>query len=147
MSDIITCFKTLGVPTNATIEQVKKAYKKLALKKHPDRGGDIREFQNISNAYDEILRHFDNVNSKPMMHPQNFFKGDIFNQNQDLFSFVFNQKFNNATCPPSVYSENSYKMTPNKKVFVNTQIVNGSRKTTIREIDLVTGTTKVYMNH
>lgn len=51
-------YNTLGVARDATAEEIKNAYRKLALKFHPDRNqGDKRaetEFKNISNAY-EIL--------------------------------------------------------------------------------------------
>lgn len=41
----------LGVKNNATQAEIKKAYKKLAVKHHPDKGGDEELFKNISNAY------------------------------------------------------------------------------------------------
>ena len=33
-------YKLLGVEKNATMDQIRKAYRKLALKHHPDKGGD-----------------------------------------------------------------------------------------------------------
>ena len=48
-------YDTLGVAKNATVEQIKKAYKKLALKCHPDRPeGDESKFRAINEAY-EVL--------------------------------------------------------------------------------------------
>uniref|UniRef100_A0A6A7G9L2 Chaperone DnaJ n=1 Tax=Hirondellea gigas TaxID=1518452 RepID=A0A6A7G9L2_9CRUS len=44
-------YDLLGVPTTATPRQLKKAYKDLALKHHPDQGGDENKFVEISNAY------------------------------------------------------------------------------------------------
>ena len=46
----------LGVPEDATEAQVRKAYLRLALKKHPDKGGDVDEFRKLQEAY-EALRH------------------------------------------------------------------------------------------
>ena len=51
-------YDVLGVSENATMEEIRKAYKKLASKYHPDRnGGDpdkLSKFQKISEAY-EVL--------------------------------------------------------------------------------------------
>ncbi|MEI8060807.1 MAG: DnaJ domain-containing protein [Candidatus Berkelbacteria bacterium] len=47
-------YKTLGVEKGATIEEIKKAYRKLALQYHPDRGGtesDHKKFNEVSEAY------------------------------------------------------------------------------------------------
>jgi len=44
-------YKTLNVPTNATQDEIKKAYKNKAKKSHPDVGGDENEFKEISSAY------------------------------------------------------------------------------------------------
>jgi curved DNA-binding protein len=45
-------YSTLGVGKNATEDDIKKAYRKLAMKHHPDRGGDEATFKKISEAYD-----------------------------------------------------------------------------------------------
>ena len=47
-------YSTLGVNKGATAEEVKKAYRGLAMKHHPDRGGDSAEFQKIQEAYDTL---------------------------------------------------------------------------------------------
>ena len=47
-------YSTLGVNRNATEDDIKKAYRKMAMKHHPDRGGDEQAFKQISEAY-EIL--------------------------------------------------------------------------------------------
>lgn len=47
-------YETLGLDSTATPEQIKAAYKKEAMKHHPDRGGDVSTFQKIQKAYDVL---------------------------------------------------------------------------------------------
>ena len=49
-----THYETLGIPKDASQEEIKKAYRRLAGKHHPDKGGDTATFQNIQVAYDAI---------------------------------------------------------------------------------------------
>jgi curved DNA-binding protein len=44
-------YQTLGVAKTATPDDIKKAYRKLASKHHPDKGGDTAMFQKIEEAY------------------------------------------------------------------------------------------------
>ena len=46
----------LGLPPNATRQQIKRRYRALAKKHHPDRGGDQREMQRIIAAYELLMR-------------------------------------------------------------------------------------------
>ena len=44
-------YAQLGLDSSAKAEDIKRAYKKLALKHHPDKGGDVNTFKKIANAY------------------------------------------------------------------------------------------------
>ena len=48
-------YQTLGVPREATQDQIKKAYRRLAMKHHPDRGGDEDAFKPISEAHEVLM--------------------------------------------------------------------------------------------
>ena len=44
-------YKLLSINENASNKEIKKAYRKLAIKYHPDKGGDEEQFKLISEAY------------------------------------------------------------------------------------------------
>jgi len=50
----MTHYATLGVSETASPDEIKKAYRKLAMQHHPDKGGDTNKFQEIQSAYDVI---------------------------------------------------------------------------------------------
>ena len=45
-------YATLGLQRNASDAEIKKAYRSMAMKYHPDRGGDEKKFKEISQAYE-----------------------------------------------------------------------------------------------
>ena len=47
-------YEILGVSREADADALKKAYRKLAIKNHPDKGGDPEKFKKISAAYDTL---------------------------------------------------------------------------------------------
>ena len=47
-------YEILGIDTNASQCTIKEAFKKLAIKKHPDKGGNTKEFSNIQLAYNTL---------------------------------------------------------------------------------------------
>jgi curved DNA-binding protein len=47
-------YSTLGLKRGASSDEIKKAYRSMAMKHHPDRGGDEKKFKEISQAYDTL---------------------------------------------------------------------------------------------
>ena len=47
-------YEVLGVEKAATQDEIKKAYRKLAVKSHPDKGGDPELFKQITEAYEGL---------------------------------------------------------------------------------------------
>lgn len=50
--------RVLGLPPNATPQQIKRRYRALAKRHHPDRGGDQKEMQRIIAAYECLKKDF-----------------------------------------------------------------------------------------
>ena len=92
-------YDILGVDEKATSAEITKAFKDLAKKHHPDRGGDKDRFQEISEAHDTLknsqkrhdydtMRKFGSPRQGGGEHP--FFNEDIFG---DFFSGFGNEGF------------------------------------------------------
>ena len=53
-------YTVLGVSTNVTEQQLKRAYREMCLKHHPDKqGGATADFQRVATAYSTLLKKFE----------------------------------------------------------------------------------------
>lgn len=83
-------YSTLGLNRNATEDDIKKAYRKMAMKHHPDRGGNETTFKQISEAY-EILSDPQKKQMVDMgVDPKAQNMGSGHRQGQHPFEFHFN---------------------------------------------------------
>lgn len=104
-------YKILEIDREYTPEILKEKYKEMALKYHPDKGGDVEVFQDITKSYIYLLKKYkenmpdkqifelkDEFNdfSKEMKNNKNTLLGDR-NFNLDNFNSAFDQNFTKTT--------------------------------------------------
>ena len=93
-------YQTLGVNKNASPDEIKRAYRRLASQHHPDKGGDTRMFQEIQTAYDTLSdpqkRHLYD-SPQPQMH--GFPGGFNFNFGNPDVNNIFEQMFGRQQGP------------------------------------------------
>lgn len=109
-------YDILGVQKGSSKDEIKKAYRKLAMKEHPDKGGDPEKFKQISEAYetlsDDDKRHqYDN--------PQQQFGGI-----PEEFHSMFSQMFNQHQGPSRRKMENEVREVniPLQKIYTGTEL-------------------------
>jgi curved DNA-binding protein len=88
-------YDTLGVTSKATADEIKRAYRKLASQHHPDKGGDVKKFQEIEEAYRtlsdaEKRAQYDNPSPFGPAGPDGFAPFD-FQSIFDIFGTRFSQ--------------------------------------------------------
>ncbi len=128
-------YDILGVSEDASSDQIKKAFKDIAKKEHPDRGGDEARFKEANEAYDTLknsqkrhdydtMRKFGGTGDQ--QHP--FFNEDIFG---DFFSgfgnggdMDFNSRFNFTRGPGGerIFRQNRTQHRGNRNVQVRMAI-------------------------
>jgi len=85
-------YQTLGVSRDADANEIKKAFRKLAMKHHPDKGGDEQQFKNIQQAYETLS---DPQKRAEYDNPNPFSGGDPFGQGSpfaDIFGDIFGRR-------------------------------------------------------
>lgn len=80
-------YQILGVAQDASEADIKKAYQRLAMKHHPDRGGDQAKFKDISAAYETLSDQQRKAEYDQMRRggPQVRFHTGGFNDFNDIF--------------------------------------------------------------
>ena len=125
-------YDILNISENSTKEEVKKAYKKLALQYHPDRNkhpNATEIFKKISEAYQILSNKKETIRRPPIR---------TMNPNIDELLRKLNIKLNK----PQVNKPQVNKPQVNRiKRQVITQVINGKKRTTI--IDVVNGITTI----
>lgn len=77
-------YKILGINRSATAEEIKQAYRRMAMQHHPDRGGDSAVFQDVQEAYSVLG---DDAKRKAYDNPPAGFHSGLRNNNPGSFDF------------------------------------------------------------
>lgn len=89
-------YSILGVPRNASQDDIRKAYKKKSMLHHPDRGGDEAKFKEVNEAYSTLKdpakkQQYDNPQPQYKFNTGNMHRGGF----EDMFAqFGFGQQMN-----------------------------------------------------
>ena len=90
-------YNSLGISRNASLDEVKKSFKKLAMQHHPDKGGDEEKFKEISHAYEvlsdeEKRRRYDLTGQDGDAPPNPFEHAGFSPFGTNPFDFLFNNR-------------------------------------------------------
>lgn len=134
----IAC-KTLGVSQTDSLDKIRKRYKELARKLHPDKGGDEDVFQLIQQSYCVILKEFKNKQEDRQHHE---LKSDYLHQSENYKPSsesymnisekdMFNQVFEQHRTPSVMDSGYGDIMTKSSGIREGINIDNTMKKFTI----------------
>ena len=165
-------YELLQIPKDADINTIKKGYKRMAMRHHPDKGGDSEMFKKIAEAYDvlsnpEKKRVYDqggnpNIHMSHQFHSfdpnelfQQFFSHNqgFFDDSEDDLSFFHQGPFGirmniggkGNVCMTSVST--TTQIIGNKKITREVKVTNGIREESIIETDLNTNESVRYLKN
>lgn len=95
-------YAILGVDSNATDSEIKKAYRLIAMQCHPDKGGDKEDFQELNNAYEKIMEQRRSTTDSGTKSATQEEDNDDPNDDEDLTS---SSKKNNAEADKGAKAE------------------------------------------
>jgi hypothetical protein len=109
-------YKVLGIEPNASLDEIKIAYKYLALKHHPDKGGEVKIFNIIKDAYKTVARRIETTVPQQKIEHNDLKKASKHDFTSNKIEINMNGKNFNLNKFNDVYKEN--KMTnPNDKGY------------------------------
>jgi curved DNA-binding protein CbpA len=119
--DSINPYEVLNVPKNFTWNELKEAYRKLAINTHPDKQGGNKDLFNIiticfKKLGEELKRREEDKGHRDLKKQSNDFFHKLSNDNSQKQSNDFFHKMTNneAQHPSEILTPNDIKMTPDK---------------------------------
>ncbi len=113
-------YQTLGLQETASQDEIKKAYRNLAMKHHPDRGGDQNTFKEINAAYDTLGDPKKREEYNAIKNGKHKFN---FNSTDFNFDDIFAQTFHFNNGPGNVFNDIfSQRIQKNKDLNIRCQI-------------------------
>ena len=157
----------LELNKDATNDQIKKQYRKLAIQHHPDKGGDSEKFKAVAEAYsvlsdpgkkaqyDNPMPQFNIYENSQFIDPNELFKQFFGNMNLNaapntFFAFpanMFNMQQTEITLPTNLncFSRSTKtQIRGNKMLEKTTEIKNGVKTEFLKETNMQTGEVKIY---
>ena len=165
MSESNDYYEVLGIERGADATAIKAAYKKMAVKHHPDKGGDEETFKRVAEAYDvlsdaEKRRMYDAGVYEPSMpgraarpghaiDPRELFRqffggggGGIFGGGGGGIHVQMNMSGMGMGMPGMTSVSTSTHMVGNVKVTREVKTTGNMREETLTETDMNTGMTR-----